>query len=100
MRHVVFVDDDAAVLSGLRRMLHSMRGRWRMTFVTSGPEALELLASEPAAVIVSDMRMPGMDGAELLAEVRRRWPETVRIILSGYADQGAALRAVPVAHRF
>lgn len=100
LRHVLFVDDEPSILSGLRRMLHSMRGRWRMTFVPSGGAALEVLESDPADVVVSDMRMPGMDGAELLAEVQRRWPGTVRMILSGFADEGAALRSVPVAHRF
>lgn len=100
MRHIVFVDDDPAVLAGLRRMLRSMRTLWRMSFVPGGAQTLELLADDPADVLVSDMRMPGMDGAELLTAVQRRWPETVRIILSGYADQEAALRAVPVAHRF
>jgi HD-like signal output (HDOD) protein len=100
MRHVLFVDDEPAVLSGLRRMLHPMRAEWRMTFVTSANEALGVLASDPADVIIADMRMPGVDGATLLTEIRRRWPDTVRIILSGYADDQAALRSVAVAHQF
>lgn len=100
MRHVLFVDDEPAVLSGLRRMLHPMRSEWRMTFVTSANEALGVLASDPADVIIADMRMPGVDGATLLTEIRRRWPDTVRIILSGYADDQAALRSVAVAHQF
>ncbi|NNJ62382.1 MAG: HDOD domain-containing protein [Dactylosporangium sp.] len=71
-----------------------------MTFATHPSTALEMLATDPADVVVSDMRMPDMDGAGLLQEVRTRWPDTVRIILSGYADEGAALRSVPVAHQF
>lgn len=100
MRHVLFVDDQDAVLSGLRRMLYGLRDQWRMTFVTDGATALATLAVDPADVVVADMHMRGMDGATLLGQVQRRWPETVRIILSGYADDGAALRSVPVTHQF
>ena len=100
MRHVLFVDDDIEVLSAMRRALHDMRGRWRMTFVSTGAEALTALARCPADVVVTDMRMPGLDGAQLLSQVRAAWPETVRIVLSGFADDGAALRSVPVAHQF
>lgn len=100
MHHVVFVDDDPAVLAGIRRMLHPRRASWRMTFASSADAALAVLAEDPADVLVSDMRMPGMDGAQLLSLVRQRWPGTVRMILSGYAEQGAAMRSVPVAHRF
>lgn len=100
MRHVLFVDDEPAVLSGLRRMLHPMRSEWRMTFAADTESAVRALEAQPAEVVIADMRMPGRDGASLLAEVRSRWPETVRIILSGFADEGAALRSVPVAHQF
>lgn len=100
MRHVMFVDDDPSVLSGIRRMLHPMRGQWRMSFANGGHEAVESLTADPAHVVVSDMRMPGMDGAELLSVVRSRWPGAVRIILSGFSEESAALRSVPVAHRF
>lgn len=100
MRHILFVDDQPGVLSGLQRMLCPMRSQWRMTFATNADSALATLADDPADVVVSDMRMPDVDGAALLREIRSRWPDTVRIILSGYADQGAALRSVPVAHQF
>jgi HD-like signal output (HDOD) protein len=100
MRDILFVDDEAAILAGLRRMLHPMRSQWRMRFAADATSALGMLDLEAADVVVSDMRMPGIDGATLLGEVRRRWPGTVRMILSGFADQGAALRSVPVAHQF
>lgn len=74
MIKILFVDDEPRVLDGLRRMLHARRHEWDMTFVTSGEEALKVLASAPYDVIVSDMRMPGMDGSQLLDEVRRRYP--------------------------
>lgn len=99
-RHIVFVDDQSSILSGLERMLRPMRSKWRMTFVDHPDAALRTLESEPADVVVSDMRMPDLDGAGLLAQVRERWPDTVRIVLSGYADEGAAMRSIPVAHRF
>jgi CheY-like chemotaxis protein len=97
---VMFVDDEQRVLDGLRRMLRPRHRQWAMRFAGSGAQALELLDAEPVQILVTDMRMPGMDGAELLAEVRERHPETVRIILSGQAEEDAALRAVPVAHQF
>ena len=100
MRHVLFVDDDAAVLGGLRRMLHPMRSQWQMTFVADAGAALAALEAHPADVVVTDMRMPGCDGARLLGQIRARWPETVRLVLSGYSDEGAALRSIPVAHQF
>lgn len=100
MRHILFVDDHPTVLSGLERMLYPMRAQWRMTFVSHADAALEILADDPVDVVVADMQMPDLDGAALLREVRDRWPDTVRIILSGYADDGAALRSVSVAHQF
>jgi putative nucleotidyltransferase with HDIG domain len=100
MRHVVFVDDDVAVLGGLRRMLHQMRSEWQMTFVGDAAAALAAMEARPADVVVTDMRMPGVDGAMLLGQIRARWPQTVRLVLSGFADEGAALRSIPVAHQF
>lgn len=100
MRHVLFVDDDSSVLSGIKRLTYPMRAQWRVSFAGGGPAAIDIFEADPPDVVVSDMRMPGMDGAALLAIVRERWPGSVRIILSGYADEGAALRSIPVAHRF
>ncbi len=99
-RHVVFVDDEPALLDGLRRLLRAGRTERRMTFLTSAEAALELLATEPVDVIVTDMMMPGMDGASLLGEVQDRWPQTVRIVLSGYSSQSASLRSSSVAHQY
>src|SRR5881628_650660 len=71
-----------------------------MAFVGSGPEALDLLATSPFDVIVSDMRMPGMDGAQLLAEVMQQHPEIVRIALSGQSSREAVLKAVGLTHQY
>jgi len=71
-----------------------------MRFAQSGTEALQMLATAPADVIVTDMRMPEMDGAQLLAEVERLYPQTARIILSGQCDRQTALTAVGPTHLF
>ena len=81
-------------------MLHSKRSEWDMSFVGSGAEALALMKETPQDVVVSDMRMPGMDGAQLLHAVQDTSPETVRIILSGYSDQESVMRTVKLAHRY
>jgi DNA-binding NarL/FixJ family response regulator len=96
MRHVMFVDDNPSALSGIRWMLHPRRSPWRMTFTAGRHEPVRALADDPAHVVVSDMRMPGMDGAELLSVVRHRWPGAVRVILSGVSEDSAALRGVPM----
>lgn len=100
MKNILFVDDEPRVLEGLQRMLRSMRNEWNMEFVTGGQEALKVLAKVPFDVIVTDMRMPGMDGAQLLKEVMRLYPGVVRIILSGQTDQNAFLSSSTIMHQF
>lgn len=97
---LLFVDDESLVLQGLRRSLHSLRDRWNMTFVESGEAALEALGREPFDAIITDMQMPGMDGAELLEQVKRRYPEVVRIVLSGQANREAVLRSIGPTHQY
>ena len=99
-KHILFVDDDPHLLQGLRRMLRPMRQEWQMNFAASGSEALALLAHTPCDVVISDMRMPGMDGAQLLQEVRHHYPDTARIILSGHSDRTMILRSVGPTHQF
>jgi response regulator RpfG family c-di-GMP phosphodiesterase len=88
---ILLVDDEIAILDGLRRQL---RKRFDVHTANSGAEALELLTSVQVAVVVSDMRMPQMDGATFLAHVRARYPEVVRILLTGQTDTQAAIKAV------
>lgn len=97
---ILFVDDEPMVLSGLQRSLRSMREEWEMVFVTSGSEALQLMERQPFDIIVTDMRMPVMTGAELLEQVKTRFPQCFRIILSGQADQETILRAVDPTHQY
>jgi CheY-like chemotaxis protein len=95
---VICIDDEPHVASGLS--LH-LRRRYAVELAGSGPEGLALLEQEPeAAVIISDMRMPGMDGAELLSRARQKRPRTSRILLTGYAQVEAAIRAVNEAQVF
>jgi len=98
--NVLFVDDNVLVLSGLRRALYPHRAAFTSHFASTVADALETLAEGDFNVIVSDMRMPDMDGAELLRQVAELYPATLRIILSGQTGEDAALRAVAVAHQF
>jgi HD-like signal output (HDOD) protein/CheY-like chemotaxis protein len=97
---LLFVDDEPRVLDGLRQSLRSKRKVWEMVFADSGVAALHELGRGPFDVVVSDMRMPSMDGATLLAQVAELQPQAVRMILSGQMEESAAARAAAVAHRF
>ena len=100
MKTLLFVDDEPRVLQGLQRQLHGMRTEWSMNFVENGNKALMFMAGTPVDVVVTDMMMPGMDGAQLLSEVMRRHPNTIRIVLSGQADRESVLRLVGPAHQY
>ncbi len=97
---ILFVDDDVNLLQGLQRLLRKMRSDWDMTFVDNPRKALELLESQPFDVVVSDMRMPDLDGAALLSEVEKKHPGTMRVILSGYAEEKSLFRSVGPAHQY
>jgi HD-like signal output (HDOD) protein/CheY-like chemotaxis protein len=100
LKRILFVDDESNILDGIRRLLHADRDRWDMEFVVGGEAALQACEASAFDVVISDMRMPRMDGATLLGHIHDRFPSTARIILSGFADGVLAARAVPVAHRF
>lgn len=95
---VLLVDDDPNVLSGYRRQLGR---RFRLLTAEGGEEALALLEREPeVAVVVADMRMPRMNGVQLLTEVEKRRPRIVRMMLTGNVDQETAVQAVNCGHVF
>jgi response regulator RpfG family c-di-GMP phosphodiesterase len=95
-QRVLFVDDEPNILEGIQRTL---RKQVELQTASSGAEALRLIGeSGPFAVVVSDMRMPAMNGAQFLAKVREREPDTVRMILSGHADLEATIAAVNEGH--
>jgi HD-like signal output (HDOD) protein/CheY-like chemotaxis protein len=100
MTRILFVDDEPAVLDGLRNLLRKQRKQWQMSFALGGKAALEELEKATFDVVVSDMRMPGMDGAELLRQVKDRYPAVARLVLSGHADQDMVTRALPVAQQY
>ena len=99
-KRILFVDDEPLILQALQRMLRSMRDEWEMEFAEGGGQALERMAQIHFDVVVSDMRMPGMNGADLLAEVMKRHPHTVRIILSGHADKELILKCIGSTHQY
>jgi putative nucleotidyltransferase with HDIG domain len=100
MKRLLLVDDEQPALDALRCRLHRMSGTWIVDGINSGEGAIEQMSEDPYDVIVTDMRMPGMDGAELLQTVSERWPQTIRIVLSGYADLEQVARLVPFAHQY
>ena len=99
-KKILFVDDEPNILQGLRRMLRNMNDEWDMSFAENGYEALDILSKDSFDVVVSDMRMPRMNGAELLDEIRKRHPQIVRIILSGHSDKELILKSVRSTHQY
>ncbi|MDX1456059.1 MAG: response regulator [Marinobacter sp.] len=92
MFRILFVDDEGSILAALRRLMR--RHPYECFFAEGARQGLDILASKPIDLIISDMRMPEMDGAAFLAEVRKRWPFSVRFLMTGYADMNAAISAL------
>jgi response regulator RpfG family c-di-GMP phosphodiesterase len=89
---IVLVDDEELVLAALRRTLR--RDNYEVIAFTAPEQALQFLETNPADIIISDHRMPTMSGLDFLIKVRKLHPETVRILLTGYADVEVAIRAI------
>ncbi len=89
---ILFVDDEPAILSSLRRLFR--RTGYKSVFAESGAEGLEVLELEEIDLVVSDMRMPEMNGAEFLTHVKQRWPDTIRMLLTGHSDISATIEAL------
>jgi HD-like signal output (HDOD) protein len=100
MRRVLFVDDDQSILDALRRLFRARRAEWDMTFAIGGLEALKRIEAESFDIVVSDMRMPDVDGLRVLDAVRQAQPGCVRLVLSGHSTSDAALCTVGTAHQF
>lgn len=92
MYSILFVDDEKAILRSLKRMFNGTG--WFLHFAENGTEALQILSEHHVDLVVSDMRMPRMDGHKLLSEIQRTYPQTVRIILSGFSDEKEIYKAV------
>ncbi len=99
-KRILFVDDEPRVLDGFRRSLRRYRHRWDTYYAEGGAAAKLQLEQETFDIVVSDMRMPGIDGVALLTHVREHYPDTIRIILTGQTQREAALRSVSVSHQF
>ncbi|MFO1065809.1 MAG: response regulator [Pirellulales bacterium] len=97
---VLFVDDERHLLCGLERLLFDYEESLDLRFAASGREALTILESERVDVIFSDMRMPQMDGSQLLQNVQRQYPSTIRLMLSGQAALNTIIRTLGHAHQF
>ncbi len=89
---LLLVDDEENILRSLKRILRNES--FQLSTANSGNEALELMAAEPYDLVISDARMPGMDGATLLSQIKSRWPDCIRILLTGYADMNATIKAI------
>ncbi|MDX2111452.1 MAG: response regulator [Verrucomicrobiota bacterium] len=97
---IIFVDDEPMVLNGIRRLMHRFAEKWEVEYAGSGAEVLQRFQKQPFDVIVADMRMPGMNGAELLNTVMGLYPKTIRFILSGQTDKDLIMRCVGATHQF
>ncbi len=97
---ILFVDDEAAILKLWNMSLHSMAAEWDVEFAGNGEEALALVRRKAFDVIVTDMRMPGMNGVQLLNQVLQLHPQTIRIILSGYAELSTTVKSIGITHQF
>jgi HD-like signal output (HDOD) protein/ActR/RegA family two-component response regulator len=100
VKNILFVDDERDLLDSLKARLYKHRHDWDMKFVQSGDAAISALEEQKFDLVVSDVRMPGMDGGQLLAVVKQRWPMAMRIIVSGYADPVQAVRLISLAHQY
>lgn len=97
---IIFVDDDPLLIHGLECSLRDMNKEWDMSFAGSGKEALQIMEAKNFDVVVTDMRMPDMTGAQLLNEVKKLYPNTIRFILSGYSDEKMVLETIHATDQF
>lgn len=99
-RQILFIDDDANLLNGLQRMLRPLRHEWEMEFAVGGKLAVELLNKRCFDVVITDMRMPELNGAAVLKEAKNICPSTVRLVLSGQAEELSVFQAIGDSHQY
>jgi HD-like signal output (HDOD) protein len=99
-KSLLIVDDEPKVLQAMHRLLKGMTGKWSAAYAESAAQALQMMALQPFDVVISDLVMPGMDGAQLLTEVMQRYPQCTRIVLCWNADQPALSRMYGIAHQY
>ncbi len=96
---LLFVDDEQYILKALKRSFRNMRRQWRMEFATTARQALEIMVKGKIDVVVSEIRLPDMDGRRFLEAVKKVRPEAVRIVMSGYADKDLLVKSIDIAHQ-
>ena len=97
---VLFVDDQVAVLDLFSMILAPMQDKWDVHYASTPHQALAMVEKQAFDVVISDMRMPGMNGAVFLSHVMKRHPRTARLIMSGYSDQEEVAQSLGAAHQF
>ncbi len=97
---ILFVDDDLDILQGYKNMLFTMRKKWELFLAPSVTKALEILNNNKIDIIIADLKMPGLDGNDLLNIVKEKWPKIIRIVLSGQQDYSQILTTTQNAHQF
>ena len=100
MKKILFVDDEPAILEGLQDLLRSLRHRWDMSFICGGQAAIATMNDTDYDVVVSDIRMPGVGGVDVLGYAKIHRPQTIRIALTGYADAQSTVEISRLAHRY
>ncbi|MCA9473634.1 MAG: response regulator [Nitrospirales bacterium] len=99
-QQVLFVDDDPSILRAMQRVMRTLQDDLDMEFKASSKEALQVMEHRRFNIVICDMRMPGMDGPDFLGEVKARFPEVVRIVLSGHSDDSMVFRALESTHQY
>lgn len=99
-KRLLFVDDEPMVLQGIQRLLRPLRMEWEMEFAEGGAAAQTALLASPFDVVITDMMMPEIDGAAVLDFARENSPATIRLVLSGHAEQEHAMKCVGLAHQY
>ena len=97
---VMFVDDEPAVLRMLQMGLRTMSQEWEVAYVERGDAALAMMEEKPFDAVVTDMRMGSVSGAGLINELLKRFPQTVRLVVSGYADEELVMKCVAATHQY
>ncbi len=100
MLRILFVDDEPKILDGLKRTLRPLRREWSCEFAQGGTEALQRLDRDAFDVVVTDARMPGMDGVELLKQIKIRHTHALRIVLSGQSELERSIQSSGVSHQY
>lgn len=97
---ILLVDDEPRALHDLYRSLRGMQGYWDVRCASSAADALQMMAQRPADVVIADLYMPRMDGLQLLRKVQKKYPDTLRLLMSGFSDHESRQRSVGVVHQF